>query len=214
MHRDTGVLMSRRLLVSLSAGLLLLSGCGSQVSGSSATASSTPSASESPELPTAEDCSDPDVYAEWTEYCANVGEDSATPSEEPPTAPANPTFGETYTYENGLAVTVSPPQPYAPSDSAAVGDPAPPNFVAFDITVTNGTQANYDPAMFTATMQSGSTEGQQVFDSANGIGGTPTTTLLPGRESQFRMAFGATDPNDLVLEVAPGFEYESAIFTS
>jgi len=206
--------MSRRLVVSLCAGFLLLSGCGSQVSGSSASAPSTPSASESLELPAPEDCSDPDVYAEWTEYCANVGEGSAPPSEEPPAAPANPTFGESYTYENGLTVTVSPPQPYAPSDSAAVGEPAPPNSVVFDITVTNGTQTNYDPAAFMATMQSGSTEGQQVFDSANGIGGTPTTTLLPGRESQFRVAFGATDPNDLVLEVAPGFDYESAIFTS
>jgi hypothetical protein len=63
-------------------------------------------------------------------------------------------------------------------------------------------------------MQSATTEEQQVYDSANGIGGSPTTTLLPGREIQFRMAFGATNPDDLVLEVTPGFEYGSAIFTS
>jgi hypothetical protein len=73
---------------------------------------------------------------------------------------------------------------------------------------------NYDPATFSASVQSGSTEEDQVYDSANGIGGTPSTILLPGRESVFRMASGGTDPADLVMEVTPGFEYESAIFTS
>ncbi len=206
--------MRRHLIVSVTVCILLTSGCGSQVSGSpSNSAPSTPSASESVELPAPEECSDPDVYALWTEYCANVGE-GTEPTEEPVPVAVNPTFGETYTYENGLAVTVSAPQPYTPSNSAAVGEPSPPNFVVFDITVTNGTQTNYDPSSFSASMQSATTEEQQVYDSANGIGGSPTTTLLPGREIQFRMAFGATNPDDLVLEVTPGFEYGSAIFTS
>ncbi|MGY1666989.1 hypothetical protein [Geodermatophilus sp. SYSU D00696] len=207
-------------MAGLAVGSILLAGCGSQVSGGPSTASPSASPSPSPsesdvgELPSPEECADPGVYADWTEYCANVAEPSDATSEEPPSAAVNPRFGQTYTYENGLAVTVAPPQPYTPSDSAAVGEPAPPSFVVFDVTVANGTQANYDPATFMATMQSGTTEGQQVYDSANGIGGTPSTTLLPGRESTFRLAFGATHPNDLVLEVTPGFDYESAIFTS
>ncbi|MFD7012547.1 hypothetical protein [Rhodococcus jostii] len=39
-------------------------------------------------------------------------------------APANPKLGQTYTYENGLAVTVGQPQPYTPSSSAAGADAA------------------------------------------------------------------------------------------
>ena len=206
--------MRRHLIVSVTVCILLTSGCGSQVSGSpSNSAPSTPSASESVKLPAPEECSDPDVYAQWTEYCANVIAD-AEMAEETVSPAVIPTFGETFTYQDGLAVTVSAPQPFQPSDSAAVGEPAPPSYVVFDITVKNGTQANYDPASFMASLQSGTVEGEQVFDSASGLGGTPSTTLLPGRESAFRMAFGVTDPNDLVMEVTPGFEYESAIFTS
>jgi hypothetical protein len=133
---------------------------------------------------------------------------------ESPAAPANPKFGETYKYDDGLTVTISPPQPYTPSDTAFIAEPAPAAFVAFDVTVVNGTQANYDPAMFSVSMQSANVEQEEVFDSANGMGGSPTTAILPGRESVFKVAFGATDPNDLVMQVSPSFEHDSVIFTS
>lgn len=208
--------MRRRLLVTCLTVSVTLVGCGSDESGAPSRAASSPSETEAKSesrLPDPEECSDPDVYAEWTEYCANLEAGSEMDTEEPPPA-VNPQFGETYVYENGLEVTISAPQPYAPSEYAFVGEPAPPAFVVFDITVTNGSQTNYEPGIFSVTLQSGSVEGEQVYDSANGVGGTPSTTLLPGRDSVFRMAFGVTDPDDLVLEVTPGFDYESAIFTS
>jgi hypothetical protein len=109
---------------------------------------------------------------------------------------------------------VSAPQPYTPSDSAFLGDPRPPAFVVFDVKIVNGTQQNYEPAVFSVTMQSANVEEQEVFDSANGIEGSPSTPILPGRESVFRIAFGATNPNDIVMQVSPSFEHESVIFTS
>ncbi len=121
-------------------------------------------------------------------------------------------FGQTYTYQNGLAVTVGTPQPYTPSSSASIGQPAPPALVAFDVTIVNGAQANYDPSQFSASMQSGNTEQQRVFDSANGIT-LAMTPILPGRESAFTIVFGATNPDDLVLQVRPGYEYTPVIFT-
>jgi len=123
-------------------------------------------------------------------------------------------FGNTFTYVNGLAVTISPPQPYTPTDTAYISEPAPPAFVVFDVTIVNGTATNYEPTLFSATMQSANVESDPVFDSGGGINGSPSTVLLPGRETVFRMAFGATDPADLVLEVSPGFEYDPAVFTS
>ena len=140
--------------------------------------------------------------------------EEAVASEAAPAAPENPTFGETYTFENGVALTISAPQPFTPSEYAYVGEPAPASFVVFDVTVVNGSAENYDPSMFMASMQSANVEQEQVFDSENGIDGSPSTTVLAGREAAFKLVFGATDPNDLVLEVSPGFEYESAIFTS
>lgn len=68
--------------------------------------------------------------------------------------------------------------------------------------------------MFDASAQSGNVEASQVFDSAQGMEGTPSTTLLPGRESVSTIVFAVTDPDDLVVEVTPGCEYDPAIFTS
>jgi hypothetical protein len=126
-------------------------------------------------------------------------------------APA-PKFGQTFTFENGLAVTVGVPQPFTPSETAAAEEA--PAYVSFPVTVVNGSNENYDPVLFNATLQSSNVEAAQVFDSEQGINGPPATTLLPGRESAFQVVFGVADPADLVLEVTPGFEYESAIFTN
>ena len=83
------------------------------------------------------------------------------------------------------------------------------------IVLTNGTDENFDPSSFSVNLQSGTTEGSQVYDSEQ-LGESPSTTLLPGRSATFKVAFGVTDPEDLVMEVSPtfGFDYESAIFTN
>lgn len=128
-------------------------------------------------------------------------------------APANPTFGQAYTFENGLAVTVGAPQPYTPSPSAAGAD-ASLQAVVFDITLVNGSPENYETMVFATTLQSGNREASKIFDSANGVGGSPNTPTLPGRESAFRVAYAVTDPADIVMQVSPGFDYKKIIFTS
>jgi len=87
-------------------------------------------------------------------------------------------------------------------------------YVVFTITVINKTATNYEPRSFRATVQSANVEGNSVYDSANGIGGSPTTPVLPGRESKFKLAFGVADPKDLIVQVTPGYSYKPAIFTS
>lgn len=128
------------------------------------------------------------------------------------TAPATAKFGEGFTFRNGVAVTVSQPAPFVPSASAA-GYEAGGQAVIFTITVVNGSQENYDPTLFTTSLQSGNREASQIFDSAKNLGGTPSTVVLPGREAEFQVAYAVSDPTDLVMEVSPGFEYRDAIFT-
>jgi hypothetical protein len=128
------------------------------------------------------------------------------------TAPATTKLGQGYTYRDGLALTVSVPMPFAPSDSAAKGKAA--QHVVFTVTIVNRTGKNYDPSLFLMTVQSGNQEAETVYDFANGIGGSPSTILLPGRESTFKLAFGVSDPTDLVVQAMPGFSYGKAIFTS
>ncbi len=120
--------------------------------------------------------------------------------------------GPGYTYTDGLSVQVSKASPFTPSDTAT--DNQFKQFVSMTLTLTNGTKANFDPSLFFTNMQSGSAEGDSVYDSAQGVTGPPDTKLLPGRTVKFKIAYGVQDPKDLVLEVTPGLDYESVLFTS
>lgn len=63
-------------------------------------------------------------------------------------------------------------------------------------------------------MQSTNVEGEFIIDSAQGISGTPSTVLLPGREAIFDIAYGVNDPADIVMEVRAGFEYDRVIYVT
>lgn len=130
-------------------------------------------------------------------------------------APANDgtaRFGKAFTWEDGLSVTVGKPSNYKPSEWAFGSDKFK-SFVVFDVRVVNKTGKPWDPGLMSATMQSSNKEGERVFDSGK-LPEEPRTKLLNGREVKFKMAFGVTDPKDLVLEVAPDFSHDSVIFTS
>lgn len=120
-------------------------------------------------------------------------------------------YGETWTYEDGLAITVSKPMPFEPSETAAGAEDAE-QYVMFTVRIDNGTGDSVEPGEFHATLQSGTTEAEQVFDSAKGLDGAPYSRLLDGRSIEFPIAFGATTIEDLVMQVRPDFERESAFF--
>lgn len=141
----------------------------------------------------------------------------ASPTTDAPSTTAgsgeNPQFGDTYEWDGGITVSISEPSDFTPSDTAAGGEGAS-DHVTFEVTVVNGSSENYEPSSLSISVQSGSGEGDQVFDTAQGIDGSPNTAILPDRDVVFDVAFGVTDPDDLVVEVAPGFDYEPAFFTS
>lgn len=135
---------------------------------------------------------------------------ATTTTTEPPDV--NPKFGESFSWEDGITLTVGNPAPFTPNEYAAFDEA--PAYVVLEINVKNGSSENFDPSMISTSMQSGSAEASAVYDSQAGIEGSPSTTLLPGRDVTFKVAFGVANPDDLILEVSPSFEYESALFTS
>lgn len=146
---------------------------------------------------------------------AGTNADSTTAAAEPAADQGDGTtkFGGTYTYEDGLSVTVSTPKKFKPSEYAFVEDAEA--YVAMTVKIVNKTGKPYDPSMFYATMQSGNEEAEQVFDSENDFNGNPDTKVLNGREVKFKIGYGVKDPKDLVLEVTPEpITYEATIFTS
>lgn len=123
-------------------------------------------------------------------------------------------FGDIAEFEDGLEVGAGAPAAFTPSDTAA-GVEGFTQFVRIDVTLTNGTEEAFDPALTYVTLSSAGAEGSPVFDSGNGIDGGPSTSLLPGQAVTFPVVFGVTDPADLTLEVSPGaWEYSSVIFST
>lgn len=136
-------------------------------------------------------------------------ERETTTTTKPPTKTGK--FGDTYAFGDGLTVTIGNPFPFTPGPYSSA-DPAA-SYLGFDVQITNGSATDLDPSFYT-TLQSGTTEADSVYDSDAGIGSGPSGALLAGRTSTFRIGYGVTDPNDLVLTVNVDYEHGDVIFTS
>lgn len=149
--------------------------------------------------------------AETTDEGTEPAPDSAAPEEADLSQEAGgesliQSFGETFIYDDGIKVIVSQPTPMVSSYNEKGS--------SFQVTVANTGDAQFDPALMSLTAQSGNTESEQIFDTANGYEGTPTTVLLPGREVVFDVAFVTADPNDIVLEISPSWDHDTVIYVT
>lgn len=125
----------------------------------------------------------------------------------------NPKFGQKATWSDGVSVTVSEPSDFTPSEYAAGVTGGTPKL--FEVTIENGSQKNVDPQMFFFSAQSGSQEASEIYDTEQGLDMTPTTTLLPGKSVNFKIAFDLADPSDITMEVGVlDFEKDSIYFTN
>lgn len=135
------------------------------------------------------------------------------PSTSAPAGNGTSSFDKSYTWADGLSVTIGAPEAYTPSSSAA-GTVAGQEAVTLQITIVNGTDQPFDPVLTMVSAQSGNTEASTIYDSAQHLGGSPSTKILTGRESTYKVAFSVADPNDLVVEFTPDFTHESVLFAS
>lgn len=153
----------------------------------------------------------PDTAPKATTSGSSTDPSFAPEPEAEPQKPSNLAFGDAMEWKNGLMVSVSVPVEFTPSEYAAGG--TLPYNVVFNVTVTNGSTENFDSYVY-LTVTSGGSAGEQVFDSANGLTGPPTGVILPGQTITFASGWNIADPASIVLSVAPGFEYQDAIFTN
>lgn len=123
-------------------------------------------------------------------------------------------FGDTMTWDDGVSMTVSEPEPYTPSDLSAGADQA--EDLVFTLTITNDSTENVQPVVL-STLSSGGTEATRIFDvGAEGgqVGIPPTTAILPGESITWREAWSVADAASLTMQTAPSFQYESVVFTN
>ncbi|WP_448811210.1 DUF2510 domain-containing protein [Agromyces bauzanensis] len=130
----------------------------------------------------------------------------------------NLAFGETMTWDDGVALTVSAPEPYTPSEFAVGATQA--NHIVFTLTITNNSSEDLQPLPL-PTLSAGDQEVSQVIDlggdlldPGDDVGIPPTATVEPGGSVSWRVAWSVDDPSALTLQVAPNFAYPSATFTN
>jgi len=142
---------------------------------------------------------------------AGATEDTGEPSaEETPAEAADLAFGETFAYEDGLEVSVSPPEVFAPSATSVNG--GEPDFVTFQVTVVNGTGAEIAPGDVFVTVQSADGEGGEVLDPDGGVPGAPAEPVASGAEASWPLAFGVMDGTDVLVRVQPGIDADPVRF--
>jgi hypothetical protein len=115
-------------------------------------------------------------------------------------------FGKSYTWDDGVTLSVGKPQKFKPSEYAAVKKAK--GHLRFTVTVVNKSEKPVDLGLTFITAQSSNKEAEQVFDSDKGLESSPDTKLLKGRESEFDVGFGVADPKDVVMEVALQDDFE------
>ncbi|MDF2575315.1 MAG: hypothetical protein K0S05_2227 [Agromyces sp.] len=123
-------------------------------------------------------------------------------------------FGETMAWADGVSMTVSAPEPFAPSDVAVGADQAVD--LVFTLTITNDSSENVQPIV-ASTLSSGGSEANRIIDvGAEGgqIGIPPTTPILPGQSITWREAWSVADADSLTMQTAPSFGYDPVVFTN
>lgn len=147
---------------------------------------------------------------------ATASTPAAPAAEETPETSGTAAFGEEWIYEDGLTVKVDYAGAAQASNTAAGAESTMGQMRLFDVSVTNWTDAPFDPVllMVDANFGPAGTAAQTVFDSAAGIGDHFQGVILPGNTQTVRMAYAIpTDgPQDVQFVIAPDFVHDEAIF--
>lgn len=124
-------------------------------------------------------------------------------------------IGSTFTWEDGVTVKVEEAGNFTPGE----WDVYEPGYAAhrlYKITVQNDGSAPLEMSGGTILGASGGAATDEVYGTYNGsdIGGFPYNALMPGKSQSFFIALGVMDPDDVQIEVSPGWEHSYAYFLS
>jgi hypothetical protein len=118
---------------------------------------------------------------------------------------------DTFTYADGLAVSISKAEAYTPGKYSAGNDF--PVSVRLVVTVTNNSSKAFDPTLFQVDASFAGQSASRIFDSANGIGAAPQTQVLPGKTINFPVAFSIVEgAGELQVDATPSFSHNSSVF--
>lgn len=138
----------------------------------------------------------------------------AAPSAAAADAKQVPTWGQRYTWPNGVAIEVGQPATCKPGKYAQ--PPKIERAVMLQVTVINGSDKPFDSTLLSvAQAQFAGAHADSVFDS-NGKCANSTMeagTVLPGKTLKLSMSYAVgKDPGELQIELQPDFIGDKAVF--
>ena len=203
----------KKPLVWLAAPVLAvaLSGC-SQIQD---TLSSGDSASESSEKSESTENSNESTEAESADHAESEESESEEPrglgDQVPGEFDGELVYGDTAVWEDGMEVTISEPEGYEPSEYVELSGDGEP--VVMEVTIKNGTDEPFQAhSMHTAASSDGQ-EAERIYDMENDID-LPSTDVRPGKEITYKIGYEVKDKGDVDLDLNPGFEYDTAYYSS
>jgi hypothetical protein len=117
------------------------------------------------------------------------------------------------TYENGVSVQLSG---FTRGTSGEDAAPAQTDYVKFMVKMVNGSKKTIDAVALYVQCQYGATpahDGEQIFDSGNGIDAPPSTHVTPGNSIRYTMACAMPkDESRLQVEATPSWVSDTALF--
>jgi hypothetical protein len=109
-------------------------------------------------------------------------------------------FGKSFTWDDGVRLTVGKPQKLTPSQFAVVDKSK--RYLKFTVTVVNKSDKPVGLGLTYISVLSRNRVAEDVFDSPTGLNGPPDTKVRKGQTAEFQVGFGVADPKDLLMEVA------------
>jgi len=131
-------------------------------------------------------------------------------------AGARTSFGDSFTYANGLVVEVKRPVTYTPTSQAEGLEGLDGEPVRVRINLINGTSGEFTPNTLGVTIVSGGEEAVQVLDPGARIDLTgPARPLGRSGVAAFDLAFVVQDVDDVELTIIPALTgYEPLVLTT
>jgi len=129
-------------------------------------------------------------------------------------AAATPKFGQAYTFNSGLKITIGAPEAFTPSQFASG---AAANNIKMTVTVVNGTDKTITPAIFQFTATAGGQAGAEVIDSEQHVSTWDSVSnVAPGATASYVVGFGFAGAADGVTVTVDPVDFVSkpATFTS
>lgn len=124
-------------------------------------------------------------------------------------------FGQTWTYEDGLAVTIKYLGSGHASSTAAGAESTHGAMQLFRITLANGSKKTVDGSLAlidSVTVGADGDDAEEVFDSERGLDGADFTKITPGRKQSFKVGYAIKGAKTVQVQFSAGTEYDSVIY--